>query len=153
MAVQNIPEGFHSVTPYLAVKDARAAIDFYRAAFDAELMYQMEIPGGGIAHAEIRIGNSMMMLADENPEMNHLAPQSLGGSAVSMMIYVADCDAVHAQAIAAGAEQVSEVQDQFYGDRSGQIIDPFGHRWTIGTHVEDVSPEELDRRAQELFGT
>ena len=143
-----IPEGYHSVTPYLIVKDAAAAIEFYKKAFGAKELFRME-PGreGKIAHAEIKIGNSPVMLADEFPEFGVRSAESIGGSPVSRLLYVEDVDATAAQAVSAGAKVVRPIKDQFYGDRSGTFTDPFGHTWTIATHKEDVSPGEMERRS------
>ncbi len=141
-----IPEGYHSVTPYLIIKGATEAIDFYKKAFGATELFRMPAPGGKIGHAEIKIGDSPIMLADESPEMGYKSPQSLGGSPISIMIYVADVDTVFKQAIAAGGKEQRPVKDQFYGDRSGTLEDPFGHVWHVATHKEDVSPEEMERR-------
>jgi PhnB protein len=144
-----IPDGYHSVTPYLVVKGAAAAIDFYKKAFGATELFRMPMPGGKIGHAEIKIGNSPVMLADEAPEMGAVAPQG-AGSPVGLMIYLDDVDTVFNRAIAAGGKVERPVQDQFYGDRSGSLIDPFGHKWTVATHKEDVPPDELARRAEAL---
>jgi PhnB protein len=141
-----IPEGYHSVTPYLIIKGATEAIDFYKKAFGATELFRMPAPGGKIGHAEIKIGDSPIMLADESPEMGYKSPQTLGGSPISIMIYVADVDTVFKQAIAAGGKEQRPVKDQFYGDRSGTLEDPFGHVWHVATHTEDVSPEEMERR-------
>jgi len=141
-----IPEGYHSVTPYLIIKGASEAIDFYKKAFGATELFRMPAPEGKIGHAEIKIGDSPIMLADEFPEMGYKSPQTLGGSPVSLMIYVADVDTVFKQAIAAGGKEQRPVKDQFYGDRSGTLEDPFGHVWHVATHKEDVSPEEMERR-------
>src|SRR6185503_13756784 len=143
-----IPEGYHTVTPYLIVSDAAAAIEFYKNAFGATATVCMAEPGGKVGHAEIKIGNSHIMLADEVPEMGYLGPQALGGTPVSIVLYVEDVDALAAQAIAAGAKVLRQVADQFYGDRTGTFADPFGHHWHIATHVEDVSPEEMEKRIE-----
>jgi PhnB protein len=156
MPVKPIPDGYHTVTPYLIVNNAARAIDFYKRAFGATELVRMEQPGGKVGHAEIEIGDSRIMLADEFPEMGARSPESLGGSPVSMLIYVEDVDSRFRQAIAAGAKELRPVKDQFYGDRSGTLADPFGHTWTIGTHTEDVTPEEMDRRMakyMEMQGT
>jgi PhnB protein len=145
------PSGYHSVTPYLAIRDAGAAIDFYARAFGAELVMKLGMPDGTIAHAEIRIGDSILMMSEENPEWGNRSPLALGGSPVFLMIYVPDVDAAFARALAAGAEQVKPVEDQFYGDRSGTLKDPFGYQWTLATHVEDVSAEEGQRRMEAMF--
>lgn len=146
MAVQPIPAGYHTVTPYLIVAGAARAIDFYKQAFGAVELMRFDGPGGTVAHAEIRIGNSPIMLADEMPDMGYKSPQAYGGSPVGLMLYVEDADATFAQAIQAGGQEVRPVQDQFYGDRSGNLVDPFGHMWTISTHKEDVPVEEMQRR-------
>lgn len=143
--VKPIPEGYHSVTPYLIIKGAAQALDFYKKAFGAIELFRME-HNGQIGHAEIKIGDSPIMLGDEQPEMKYLSPTSLGGTPVSIMIYVDDCDTIYKQAIDAGAVELKGLQDQFYGDRSGTLADPFGHIWTVATHKEDVSPEEMERR-------
>ncbi len=146
MAVKPIPEGYHTVTPYLIVKDAARAIDFYKKAFGASELLRLDCGGGKLAHAEIKIDDSPIMLADEAPEMGFRGPQSIGGSPVCILLYVDDVDALTRQAIAAGAKVVRPVQDQFYGDRAGTLEDPFGHVWTIATHKEDVSPQEVHKR-------
>jgi len=146
-----IPEGYHTLTPYLVVSGAGRAIDFYKQAFGATELMRMPGPGGRIMHAEIQIGDSRLMLADECPEMDARSPQSVGGTPVGLALYVEDVDAVTARALSAGAKVVRPVQDQFYGDRSGTIADPFGHKWTIGTHKEDLSPEEIQKRAAPMF--
>lgn len=153
MAVPSTPEGYHSVTPYLIVNDAQAAIEFYKQAFGATELLRLEMPGGGVGHAEVKIGDSPVMLADESPEMGAISPTTLGGAGVSMCVYVDDCDAVFAQAIQAGAELLKPVEDQFYGDRSGTLKDPFGHSWAIATHIEDVDTEEVERRMQAMFAS
>ena len=145
MAVKPIPDGYQAVTPYLIVSGAARALDFYKQVFGATEIMRMPGPNG-IAHAEIRIGDSVVMLADESPDMGYKGPVALGGSPVSLMLYVADVDATFQRAIAAGAVQQRPVKDQFYGDRSGTLEDPFGHVWTLATHIEDVAPDEIDRR-------
>lgn len=145
--VKPIPEGYHTVTPYLIVKNAARAIEFYKKAFGATELMRMAEPSGRIGHAEIRIGDSPIMLADEVPEMGFRSPESLGGSPVSILLYVEDVDAVFSQAVATGAKVQRPVADQFYGDRTGGVTDPFGHIWYIATHKEDVSPEEMRKRA------
>lgn len=145
--VNPVPDGYHTVTPYLIIKGASDAIEFYKRAFGANEVMRMPKPDGGIAHAEIAIGNSHIMLADEYPEMGYRSPQSLGGSGVSLMLYLENVDDVFKRALAAGATQLQEVKNQFYGDRSGTLRDPFGHVWTVATHVEDVPPDEMERRA------
>jgi PhnB protein len=148
--VQPIPTGYHNITPYLIVRNAAAAIDFYKKALNAVELMRFPGPGGKIMHAEVKIGDSPVMLADEMPEEGYVGPQTLGGVGVSMMLYVEDVDTRFAQAIAAGATIKRPVQDQFYGDRTGTLVDPFGHVWSIGTHKEDVSMEELQRRMAKL---
>src|SRR5260370_33769663 len=142
-----IPEGYHTATPYLIIKDAAQAIEFYKKAFGATEVIRFAQPDGKIGHAEIKVGDSHIMLADEFPEMGARSPQSFGGSPVSILLYVEDVDAVFTQAVAAGAAVQRPVADQFYGDRTGGVKDPFGHMWYIATHVEDVSPEEMKKRA------
>ena len=148
--VQPIPAGYHNVTPYLIVRNGAAAIDFYKKAFNAVELMRFPGPGGKIMHAEVKIGDSPVMLADEMPEEGHVGPQTLGGVGVSMMLYVQDVDKQFAQAVAAGATVKRPLADQFYGDRNGTLADPFGHVWTLGTHKEDVSPEEMKKRMEKL---
>jgi PhnB protein len=145
--VKPIPEGYHTATPYLIVKDAARAIEFYKKAFGATELMRMPGPGGKIGHAEIKIGDSPIMLADEVPGMGFRSPESLGGSPISILLYVEDVDVVFSEALAAGAKVQRPVADQFYGDRTGGVTDPFGHVWYIATHKEDVSPEEMQKRA------
>jgi PhnB protein len=142
-----IPKGYHTATPYLIIKGAAKAIEFYKKAFGAAEVMRMTQPDERVGHAEIKIGDSPIMLADEFPEMGARSPQSLGGSPVSILLYVQDVDALTSSAIAAGAKVIRPVKDQFYGDRSGSLEDPFGHQWHIATHVEDVAPEEMKKRA------
>ncbi len=149
MPAKPIPAGYHSVTPYLFLKGAAAALDFYKQAFGAVEVMRLADPTGKIGHAEIKIGDSVVMLADEFPEMGVLGPQSIGGSSTCFMIYVSDVDARFVQAVAAGAKVLRPVQDQFYGDRSGTLLDPFGHQWTIATHKEDLTFDEINRRFAE----
>lgn len=148
MAVKSTPDGYHSVTPYLIVRGAARAIDFYTKAFGATELMRLDGPGGLIGHAEVRIGDSPVMLADENPEWGVKSPQAFSGSPVHLMIYVEDCDSVFKRALAEGAAEMRPLKDQFYGDRSGTVTDPFGHQWTIATHKEDLTPEEMKRRAE-----
>lgn len=148
MPVNPIPDRYHTVTPYLIAPGASEAIEFYKKAFNATELFRMAGPDGKVGHAEILIGNSPVMLADECPERGVRGPGSYGGCAVSLLLYVEDVDTLFAQAVAAGARVVRPVADQFYGDRMGCVEDPFGHTWHIATHVEDVSPEEMKRRAQ-----
>jgi PhnB protein len=145
MSAKAIPEGYHSVTPYLIVDGAQEAIRFYERAFGATEMLRLPM-GDKIGHAEIRIGDSFVMLSDEWPEYGKLGPQARGGATSSLMIYVEDVDAAFERALAAGATEERPVEDQFYGDRSGTLVDPFGHSWTLATHVEDVGEEEMQRR-------
>ena len=149
--VKPIPDGYHAVTPYLIVSDAAKAIEFYKQAFGATQLARMDGPGGRVVHAEIQIGDSRIMLADECPQMGARSPQSLGGSPVTLALYVEDSDAVTHRATAAGAKVIRPIQDQFYGDRSAVVADPFGHTWNISTHKEDVSLEEIKKRAATLF--
>ena len=151
--VNPIPTGYGTVTPYLNIRGANAAIEFYRQAFGATELYRLSMPDGDIAHAEIKIGDSKIMLSEEAEQRGNKSPLTLDGSPVSLCLYVDDVDAVYAKALALGATTIGEmtVKDQFYGDRIGSIVDPFGHRWTIMTHIEDVSPEEVKKRADELF--
>lgn len=152
MAVKPIPEGYHSVTPYLAIDGAAEAIDWYAKAFGAVEQFRMEHEGR-IGHAEIRIGDSHVMLCDEFPDMDHLGPKTRGGATASFVIYVEDVDAMFRRAIEAGATESQPVADKPYGDRMGTLTDPFGHVWSIGTHIEDVSPEEIElRMAAETSG-
>ena len=144
-----IPEGYHSVTPYLIVDDAKAAIDFYTRAFGAKEKFRLPM-GDKIGHAEIKIGDSFIMLADEFPEMGHLSPKSRGGTTVSLMLYVDDVDTAFPKAIQAGATEQRPLEDQFWGDRMGTLTDPFGHQWSLATQKEEVPPEELQRRMQEF---
>ncbi len=146
MTVKPIPDGYHSVTPYLIVHDATAAIDYYKRAFGAIETLRLPGPDGKIGHAEILIGDSVVMLADEHPEMRARSPKSLGGSPISLMLYVENVDEQFPKAIAAGGKELRPVKDQFYGDRSGMLEDPFGHTWTLGTHIEDVGADEMQRR-------
>jgi PhnB protein len=145
--VKPIPEGYNSVTPYLIVNGAARAIEFYKQAFGATVTVRMDGPDGRVGHAEIRIGDSHVMLADEHPEMGARSPQTIGGSPVSLLLYVEDVDATVSQAVEAGAKLTRPVKDQFYGDRTGGLEDPFGHAWYVATHVEDVAPEEMRKRA------
>ncbi|HLL13595.1 MAG TPA: VOC family protein [Pyrinomonadaceae bacterium] len=147
-----IPEGYHTVTPYLYVGDAAHAIEFYQQVFGAKELFRMDMPGGKIGHAEIMIGNSHVMLADECTEADARSPQTIGGSPVGLLLYVEDVDAVAASAVAAGAKLLEPLEDKFYGDRMGKFEDPFGHIWAIATHMEDVSPEEMERRAAAMHG-
>jgi PhnB protein len=148
--VKPVPDGYHSLTPYLIVNDGARAIEFYREAFGAAEIMRMDAPGGKVGHAELKIGDSIIMLADECEETGQRNPQSLGGTPVSLMLYVEDVDTVVGRAVSAGAKLVRPVKDQFYGDRTGGVEDPFGHSWYVATHVEDVTPEELQRRVASM---
>jgi PhnB protein len=150
--VKAIPDPSRAVMPYLCIKDAARALEFYKQAFGATETTRLMMPDGRVGHAEMKIGEAVIMMADEFPEMGFRGPQALGGTPVTIHVYVADVDALIAQAVAAGAELEAPVKDEFYGDRSGRLFDPFGHRWMFATHQEDVSPEELQRRAAALFG-
>ena len=145
MAVPPIPDGYHSVTPYLIVDDGARAIEFYKAAFGAEELYRLPM-GGKVGHAEIRIGDTNLMLSDEWPDMQALGPNKRGGATASFVIYGPDCDAAYERAVKAGAKPDRPPSDQFWGDRMGTVLDPFGHKWTLATHVEDVPPEEMEKR-------
>jgi PhnB protein len=150
--VKPIPDGYHSVTPYLIVNDGARAIEFYKQAFGATETFRMEGPDGRIGHAEIKIGDSHVMLADEQPQIGARSPQTIGGSPVSLTLYVEDVDATVGRAVEAGAKLIRPVADQFYGDRTGGVTDPFGHVWFVATHVEDVPYEELKKRAAAAHG-
>ncbi|WP_369142547.1 VOC family protein [Streptomyces sp. R44] len=151
MTVQPIPEGYPRVTPYLCVDGAAAAIDFYVSVLGATERMRMPAPDGRIGHAELELGNSLIMLADEFPEMNFRSPKAVGGTPITLHVYVQDVDAVFAEALSRGAKELSPVKNEFYGDRTGQLEDPFGHRWNVSTHVEDVPPEEMEKRAEEAM--
>ena len=146
MSVKPIPDGYHTATPYLIVKGAADAIEFYKRVFGAAELMRVPGPGGALMHAEIKIGDSIIMLADEFPDMDALGPKTIGGSPVGLMLYLTNVDEVFHRAIAAGAKEIRPLQNQFYGDRSGTVEDPFGHKWTIATHVEDLTHEEIERR-------
>lgn len=151
--VKAVPDGYDSVTPYLVVRGAAKAITFYQNAFGAQERLRLPAPGGGVGHAELKIGNSIIMLADEFPDMGARGPKTIGGSPVSLLIYVEDVDSVFAGAIAAGARELRPLENKFYGDRAGQLEDPFGHVWTLATHVEDVTAEQLQQRMEEAFAS
>jgi len=148
-----IPEGYHSLTFYLIIKGADKAIDYYKKAFGAKEIGRLTMPGGTIGHAELQVGDSRIMLAEEMPEWGHKSPQTLGGTPVGLCLYVENVDEVFKRAVDAGGkvDQNMEVKDQFYGDRSGTLIDPFGHKWTIATHIEDLSWEEMQKRSDAMF--
>ncbi|MEU7006307.1 VOC family protein [Streptomyces sp. NPDC046332] len=151
MSVKPVPEDCPSLTPYLCVDGAAAAIDFYVSVLGANERMRMPAPGGRIGHAELALGNSKIMLADEFPDIGFRSPEAVGGTPVTLHVYVEDVDAVFADALARGATEVSPVKDEFYGDRTGQFKDPFGHRWSVATHVEDVAPAEMKKRADEAM--
>jgi PhnB protein len=148
--VSYIPKGYNTVTPYLVIKGAAKAIDYYKNVFGATVVVRMDGPGGTVGHAELQIGDSRIMLADENPQMGNRSAESIGGSPVSLYVYLPDCDKVVNKAADAGAKVLKPVADQFYGDRSGFIQDPFGHLWGIATHKEDVSAEEMKERMKKM---
>ena len=147
-----IPDGYPRITPYLCVDGAAAAIDFMVEVFGATERMRVPMPNGQIGHAEVAIGDGLIMVSDEYPEMDVIGPKTIGGTAVTVMVYVEDSDATFAKAIAAGATVERPVETHFYGDRGGMFIDPFGHRWNVSTNVEDVTPDELARRSAEMFG-
>ena len=148
--VKPIPDGYPRITPYLIVDDGNAAIEFYGKVFGARERMRMPGPDGKVGHAELEVGDALIMLADEFPDMGARGPKTVGGSPVTINVYVEDVDAAFDAALAAGATEVRALENQFYGDRSGQFEDPFGHRWSVSTHVEDVPPDEMERRAAEL---
>ena len=150
--VKPIPDGYPRVSPYLCIDGAADAIEFYTKVFGATERTRMPAPEGKIGHAELQIGDSVIMLSDEFPEMGNRSPKSVGGTPVILSVYVEDVDGVFGQAIDLGAKSVQEVENQFYGDRSGQFQDPFGHRWSVATHVEDVAADEMAKRAAETMG-
>jgi PhnB protein len=150
-AAQPIPSGYHTITPYLRIRGAAQAIEFYKKAFGAEEVLRMAGPDGKVMHAEIKIGDSHIMLGDEFPSMGGLSPLSIGGTGSGLHLYVRDADAVFNRAVAAGAKVKMPLADMFWGDRYGQLMDPFGHEWSVGTHIEDVTPEEMMRRGQEAM--
>ena len=151
MAVNPIPEGYPQVIPYLSIQGAGKAIDFYSNVFGFEEIVRMGGPEDKIGHAEMKLGDSVIMLSDEMPDMGNKSPQTIGGSPVTVCLYVEDVDSVYKKAIDNGAKEINPVSDQFYGDRSGQFEDPFGHRWNVSSHVEDVSPEEMEKRMAEMM--
>jgi PhnB protein len=152
MAVKPIPDGYPQVTPYLFVDNAQAAIDFYSSVFGATERMRMPGPDGKIGHAELQLGDSVLMVADEFPDMGGRSPRTVGGSPVIVSVYVEDVDSVFERAVQAGATAVRPVETQFYGDRAGQFEDPFGHQWSVATHVEDVPPDEMERRVAQAMG-
>ena len=147
-----IPDGYPQLSPYLCIAGAGAAIDFYTDVFGAKERSRVPAPGGTIGHAELQLGDSVIMLSDEFPEMGNRSPKSVGGTPVTLSLYVEDVDDVFSRALSAGATELRPVETQFYGDRMGLLEDPFGHRWSVASHVEDVSPEEIGRRAAEAMG-
>ena len=148
--VKAVPEGYYTVTPAIVVKGAAKAIEFYKQAFGAEELFRMDGPDGSVGHAEIRIGNSKIMLSDEFPDWGVKGPEALGGSPVNLFLYVEDCDAVFNRAVEAGATVSMPLADQFWGDRYGKLTDPFGHSWSVATHIKDLTPEEI-QKGQEAF--
>ena len=152
MPVKPIPDGYNAVMPYLIVNGAAQAIDFYKRVLGATERMRMDAPGGRVGHAELSIGGSVIMLADEHPEMGAIGPRTVGGTPVGVMVYLPDVDAAVQRAVAAGAKVVSPAEDKFYGDRMATIEDPFGHKWYLSTHVEDVPPDEIARRAAAMHG-
>jgi PhnB protein len=150
--VKPIPDGYPQVIPSLAIDGAGEAINFYTTVFGATVRMRMDAPGGKVGHAELQLGDSVIMLSDEYPEIGHQGPKAYGGSPVTLSVYVDDVDEVFNRAVGLGAKALRPVENQFYGDRSGQFEDPFGHKWNVATHVEDISPEEMDRRAAEAMG-
>jgi len=151
MPTKPIPQGFHTATPYLTLNDAARAIDFYKRAFGAQEVMRMNGPGGKVSHAELRIGDSVIMLGDEMPGAGCQSPQSLGGTTSGVMLYVDNVDKVYEQAVSAGAQVESRPADMFWGDRYGRLKDPFGHSWSVATHIEDVAPQEMQKRMQEFM--
>jgi PhnB protein len=151
MSVQPIPEDYPRVTPYLIIDGASDAIDFYTKVLGAQERMRMPGPDGKLGHAELQLGNSVIMLADEFPDMGAVGPKSVGGTPVTLHVYVEDVDSVFDNAVASGAKEIRAVENQFYGDRSGQFEDPFGHQWNVASHVEDVPPEEMEKRAAEAM--
>jgi PhnB protein len=149
--VSYIPKGYSTITPYLVIKGAAKAIDYYKKVFGATVVVRMDGPDGRVGHAELQIGDSRIMLADENPQMGYRSAESIGASPVSLYVYLPDCDKVVAKAATEGAKILKPVVDQFYGDRSGFIQDPFGHLWGVATHKEDVSPKEMSERARKAM--
>ena len=150
--VNPIPQGYPRVTPYLCVDGASAAIDFYRSVFRATERMRIAAPGGKVGHAELQLGDSVIMLSDEYPDMQMRGPKAIGGTPVTVSVYVEDVDDVFERAVKHGAKPLRAVENQFYGDRSGQFEDPFGHRWSVASHVEDVPPDEMQRRAKAMGG-
>ena len=150
--VKPIPDGYPQISPYLCIDGAEEAIEFYSTVFDAKERLRLPAPEGKIGHAELQLGDSVIMLADEAPELGIRSPKSVGGTPVTISVYVEDVDGVFDRAVQSGAKAIRPLEDQFYGDRSGQFEDPFGHRWSVATHVEDVSPDEMAKRSAEMMG-
>lgn len=150
--VNPIPSHYPRVSPYICVSGASDAIEFYKTVFGATERMRISAPDGKIGHAELMIGDAVIMMSDEYPEMDVRGPKSIGGTAVTISVYVEDVDAVFARAVEAGAEPTRQVEDQFYGDRSGQFVDPFGHRWSVASHIEDLTPDQIVERAAQMFG-
>lgn len=148
--VEAIPKGYHTVTPYMTIRDCAKAIEFYKEAFGAVETLRLNGPEGKVMHAEIKIGDSILMMTDENIEYKNIGPEKLGGSPISVLLYVENVDELFNRAVKAGATVIHEVKQEFFGDRMGTLKDPFGHTWSIGTHVEDVSPEEIEKRMKEM---
>jgi PhnB protein len=151
MAVKPIPDGYHTLTPYLFINGAAKALEYYTQAFGAVESMRVPGPPGKLMHAEMRVGDSAIMLADEFPDMGFRGPQTLGGSTVSILLYVEDVDTVFQRALELGGTQLKPLRDEFYGDRTGTLVDPFGHIWTVATHKEDVAPEEMEKRMQAMM--
>jgi len=151
MSVKAIPDGYHTTTPYLVVRDANQAIEFYKSAFGAVERGRLAMPDGTVMHGEFQVGDSFIMYCEENPDMGMQGPQSTGGSGVTLCLYVEDVDAVFNQAISSGAESIYPVEDQFWGDRAGTLVDPFGHRWMVMTHIENVEWDEIERRFNQMY--
>ena len=149
--IKPIPEGYHTLSAYLTVRGASDALEFYKKAFGAVELMRLNMPDGKIAHAEFKIGDSILMISDENPECGSTSPEALGGSPVTLHLYVADADATFSDAIQAGAKEKMPLENQFWGDRMGGVVDPFGHHWLVATHVEDVDPSEFQSRMQACF--
>jgi len=149
--VRAVPEGYHAITPILIVTDAAQALDFYRSAFGAEETVRMPGPDGRVMHAEMRLADSVFMLGEESPEMGARGPKSYGGSPVTLYVYVDDVDSAWDQAVKAGAKEISPLTNMFWGDRTGRLEDPFGHRWSLSQHIEDPTPEEMQKRQEEFF--
>ena len=148
--VNYLPKGYHTATPYLIIGGASAAVEFYKLAFDAQEIMRLPGPDGKIGHCEIKIGDSVIMLADESLQMGAKSPKTIGGTPITIMIYVPDVDAVVEKSVKAGAVLTRPIEDKFYGDRAGGITDPFGHQWYVATHVKDVTPEEMEKAAAAL---